>query len=113
MRSESERVRSTSGSNAPVRSCQPEVRSRAAPDGARGLQNFGSPPATAVESRGAKVRLWRQFQTLASSAHVSDFRVAPPSSGRSAVDPEETLLSSRLNDRFAPKSVVQTASRIP
>ncbi|THK34353.1 hypothetical protein EHS39_30960 [Ensifer sp. MPMI2T] len=49
--------------------------------------NFRSPTATAVESRGAKGRLWRQFQTLASGGHVSGFRVAPPSSGRSAVGP--------------------------
>ncbi|THK35716.1 hypothetical protein EHS39_22890 [Ensifer sp. MPMI2T] len=55
--------------------------------------DFRSPPATAVESSGAKGRLWRKFQILASGGHVSGFRFAPPSSGRSAVGPKMEMVS--------------------
>jgi len=54
----------------------------------KGQPNLRSPPASAIESSGAKGRLWRQFQTLASGGHVSGLRVAPSSSGRSVVGPE-------------------------
>ncbi|THK33733.1 hypothetical protein EHS39_34505 [Ensifer sp. MPMI2T] len=73
--------------------------------------NDGLPPATAVESSGAKGRLWRKFQILASGGHVSGFRFAPPSSGRSAVGPEHVIRQSAWRRPLSPQDGEKAIAR--